>query len=76
MPLVALIGGDYLCVHGGISPGLKSMKSLESIDRFTEPPDSGLFCDLLWADPAEDDKANTEEFYPNKSRRCSVRFGY
>lgn len=76
MPLVAMIGGDYLCVHGGISPNLKSMKSLDAIDRFNEPPDSGLFCDLLWADPAEDRKADEAAFYPNSTRGCSVNFGY
>lgn len=24
------------------------------INRFREPPTSGLMCDLLWADPLED----------------------
>ena len=52
------------------------MKSIEGIDRFAEPPSKGLFCDLLWADPALDDKADEEAFSKNKSRSCSVRYGY
>mmetsp|Transcript_47963 Transcript_47963/g.63488 ORF Transcript_47963/g.63488 Transcript_47963/m.63488 type:complete len:98 (+) Transcript_47963:682-975(+) len=76
MPLVAVIGGDYLCIHGGISPAFKTMASLEKINRFTEPPEEGILCDLLWADPAEDRKADHAEFDPNSHRGCSVRFGY
>lgn len=56
-PLVALIGGDYMCVHGGISPSFKTLASLDKLNRFIEPPEKGLLCDLLWADPSYDDKA-------------------
>lgn len=65
MPLVALINNKFLCVHGGISPDLKNVKILffyfikltdvERIDRYREPPKAGLFCDLLWADPIENE---------------------
>ena len=54
MPLAAIIGGDYFCIHGGISPKFKTLKSIEAIDRFIEPPEEGLMTDLLWADPADD----------------------
>ena len=27
------------------------MSELQSLDRFVEPPLTGSFCDLLWADP-------------------------
>ena len=76
MPLAAIIGGDYLCIHGGISPKFKTLKSIEAIDRFDEPPEEGLLTDLLWADPAEDEKADEAQFYTNELRGCSVRFGY
>ena len=36
-------------MHAG--PKLKSVLDLESLDRFKEPPLTGSFCDLLWADP-------------------------
>ena len=76
MPLVAIIGGDYLCIHGGISPAFKTLASVEKLNRFAEPPEEGLLCDLLWADPAHDDKAAEAKFYSNDHRGCSVRFGY
>ena len=40
-----------------------------------EPPLSGLFCDLIWADPIEDELANTYEFLDNEERECSFVFG-
>jgi len=43
MPLAAVVSKKYLAVHGGISPDLKKLDSLESINRFTEPPTDGLF---------------------------------
>jgi serine/threonine-protein phosphatase PP1 catalytic subunit len=53
MPCVALIEGRALCMHGGISPELHSLDQLRRILRPTDVPDTGLICDLLWADPAE-----------------------
>eukprot|EP00759_Apiculatamorpha_spiralis_P033388 PhF_6_TR34706/c0_g1_i1/m.50504/K06269/PPP1C; serine/threonine-protein phosphatase PP1 catalytic subunit len=53
MPVVALIEGRALCMHGGISPELHSLDQLRRILRPTDVPDTGLICDLLWADPAE-----------------------
>ena len=53
LPVTALTNGEYLCMHGGISEYLTSLKSINDIDRKVEPPYEGLLCDLLWADPAE-----------------------
>ena len=36
---------------------------------------SGLFCDLMWADPIKDEKAKTCEFEENPERECSNYFG-
>ena len=30
---------------------MKTLSQLEQLDRFVEPPLTGSFCDLLWADP-------------------------
>ena len=38
MPLSADVNGDYLCMHGGISPELQSVDDINKIDRFIEPP--------------------------------------
>jgi serine/threonine-protein phosphatase 2B catalytic subunit len=51
LPLSADVNGDYLCMHGGISPELKTVDDINKIDRFIEPPLSGFLCDLLWSDP-------------------------
>jgi serine/threonine-protein phosphatase PP1 catalytic subunit len=54
LPLAALIDEKILCMHGGISPELKSLEQIKNIIRPIEIPDSGLICDLLWSDPNSD----------------------
>lgn len=51
MPVAALVERRILCMHGGLSPELKSLDQIRRILRPTDVPDSGLICDLLWADP-------------------------
>jgi protein phosphatase len=53
MPIAALIGTEVLCVHGGIGPGLFSMKQLSEIQRPLTTYDDDLVQGLLWSDPAE-----------------------
>jgi serine/threonine-protein phosphatase PP1 catalytic subunit len=38
-------------MHGGLSPDLISTDQINNIIRPTDVPDTGLLCDLLWADP-------------------------
>lgn len=38
-------------MHGGLSPDLTSVNQVNEIVRPTDIPDTGLLCDLLWADP-------------------------
>lgn len=75
MPLAATVNNDYLCMHGGISPQLQDAEEINKINRFIEPPLSGLLCDLLWADPVDDPMAMKVNFADNKERECSVKFG-
>ena len=51
MPVAAIIEDRILCMHGGLSPELAAIDQINSIVRPTDIPDTGLLCDLLWADP-------------------------
>lgn len=50
LPLSGLIAERILCMHGGLSPELKSLNDLRNIARPNNGK-SGLEVDLLWADP-------------------------
>ncbi|XP_074567378.1 serine/threonine-protein phosphatase PP1-like [Curcuma longa] len=54
LPVVALIDNKILCMHGGLSPDLSRLEQIKTIHRPCDVPDSGLICDLLWADPGRD----------------------
>ncbi|KPI84925.1 putative serine/threonine protein phosphatase pp1(59) [Leptomonas seymouri] len=54
MPVAGLVEGRILCMHGGLSPELHSLDQIRRILRPTDVPDSGLICDLLWSDPADE----------------------
>jgi len=54
-PLAALVDGSVLCVHGGLSPDVRTIDQLRMIDRKMEIPHEGAFCDLMWSDPDDID---------------------
>ncbi|KAA0149585.1 hypothetical protein FNF27_01406 [Cafeteria roenbergensis] len=54
LPLAATIDDKILCIHGGLSPEMSSLQQIRTVVRPTEVPDTGLLCDLLWADPDQD----------------------
>lgn len=49
----ALIDGRVLCVHGGLSPDIRTLDQMRIISRCQEIPHQGAFCDLMWSDPEE-----------------------
>jgi len=49
--VAAIVDDKVLCVHGGLSPDLKTIDQMRIIDRRQEIPHEGAFCDLMWSDP-------------------------
>ncbi|XP_061340320.1 serine/threonine-protein phosphatase 5 isoform X1 [Gastrolobium bilobum] len=52
LPLAHVINKKIFVVHGGLFSvdGVK-LSDIRSINRFCEPPEEGLMCELLWSDP-------------------------
>ncbi|CAD8171570.1 unnamed protein product [Paramecium octaurelia] len=75
-PLACVVNNKFLAIHGGISPDLKTLEDIKKIDRYHEPPRSGLFCDILWSDPVDNDQGSLENGWRgNEVRGCSWFFG-
>jgi len=51
--LAAIIDSQVLCVHGGLSPDVRTLDQFRAIDRQQEIPHEGAFCDLVWSDPED-----------------------
>lgn len=69
LPLAAVVK-EAFCCHGGISPHMKSVEEINSLNRIEEVPFSGLFCDLLWADPNPKFESK-RDYARNNQRNCS-----
>ena len=59
LPVACLLNGKFFCVHGGISPDLVSLQELSKLNRFTEIPKKGMFCDMMWADPVDNNDGHS-----------------
>mmetsp|Transcript_21874 Transcript_21874/g.67115 ORF Transcript_21874/g.67115 Transcript_21874/m.67115 type:complete len:344 (-) Transcript_21874:155-1186(-) len=70
MPVAAIIDERIICMHGGLSPELHSLDEIRNLQRPCEVPDSGLLCDLLWADPERE-----QQGWDENDRGVSFTFG-
>ncbi|KXZ53876.1 hypothetical protein GPECTOR_6g794 [Gonium pectorale] len=53
LPLAYCLNGRVLVLHGGLfSQDGVTLDDIRQVDRFKEPPEDGIMCDALWADPS------------------------
>ena len=50
-PLCAIVDNKIFCLHGGLSPSVKTIDQIRQIDRKVDIPKEGPISDLLWSDP-------------------------
>ena len=51
LPISALIDNSIFCIHGGLSPDIRTLDQIRLIERNGEIPHDGPFCDMMWSDP-------------------------
>lgn len=61
LPVAALVGKQYFCVHGGLSPYMQTLDEINEIERPTSVFDDYILADVLWTDP----KSGLEGWGPN-----------
>ena len=54
MPVAAVVADRILCMHGGLSPDLKSWRQLLEYERPLDIADNHPVSDVLWSDPNPD----------------------
>ncbi|OHT13726.1 Ser/Thr protein phosphatase [Tritrichomonas foetus] len=71
LPLAAVVNNQVFCVHGGLSPLLDQVESLNDLQRPIDNYDNcPLVSDLVWSDPHDQ-----VETYADNHRGSGVLFG-
>lgn len=70
LPVCAIISETMFCVHGGISPLIHSIKTLESIEKPIVSYNDELVSDMLWSDPS-----SSSVFFIRSARGLGVSYG-
>jgi len=63
LPLCAVVDNTLYCVHGGLSPELKTIDDMRQLSRIREVPHEGGICDTVWSDPMEE--PSDKDFTPS-----------
>lgn len=71
LPYTAIIGGDVLCLHGGLPEGVTDVGQLSSLGKGALEPEDRVVVQLLWNDPDED----VEGFQPSPRGGMARLFG-
>jgi protein phosphatase len=71
IPLAAIIDGEILCVHGGLSPGLDFVQQIRCIARPVTDWSDELTEGLVWSDP----DGRVASFERSAKRRIGFLFG-
>ena len=50
LPIAAIIDEKIFCMHGGLSPDLKTMEQIRRIVRPTDVPDNGILLETVFGD--------------------------
>jgi len=53
LTLSAVVENSIFCVHGGLSPDVKMLDQIRTINRIQEIPHEGPFGDIVWSDPED-----------------------
>ena len=53
LPLAAIIDGRFFCVHGGLSPRMKTLEDIESLQLPIKDMSNEMIADLVWSDPVD-----------------------
>lgn len=69
-PLAAVIADSIFCVHGGLSPNLKSIDQIGKIVKPVTDYDDEIISDLVWSDPGFE-----FPLYQQNGRGSGVVFG-
>ena len=69
LPIAYCIGKKVLVLHGGLFNDEVTLDDIRKVQRFRQPPESGIMCDALWSDPGARNGRNPPH------RGCGVVFG-
>ena len=51
LPLGAIVDERIFCIHGGLSPQIRTIDQIRTIQRYVDIPHEGPYCYLMWSDP-------------------------